>query len=133
MYKYKNFNGRFNMSANVSEVFQAIETNDANALKKAIISYPALVNAENEQGLTPLGFASHFGNKDCVLVLLNYNADFNAVSHSKIEYIPSNTALHAASAGKRNLEVIELLLNNKAKTNIFDSNGHTALPYCCIS
>lgn len=115
------------MISKVSDVFQSIESNDVDALEKALISEPPLTNIENEQGLTPLGFASHFGNKDSVQILLNYNADINAVSHSKIEYIPSNTALHAAIAGARNLEVVELLLKNKAKTNIFDSNGHSAL------
>lgn len=111
----------------MSDVFQSIESNDVVTLEKALTSNPSLTNTENEQGLTPLGFASHFGDKDSVQILINFNADINAVSHSKVEYIPSNTALHAAIAGARNLEVIELLLKNKAKTNIFDSNGHTAL------
>ncbi|WP_331457189.1 ankyrin repeat domain-containing protein [Bacillus sp. FJAT-29937] len=115
------------MNIKVNDVFQAIESNDLAALEKALISNPSLSNLENEQGLTPLGIASHFGNKDAVQILLNYNADVNGVSHSKIEFIPSNTALHAAIAGERNLEVIELLLKNHAKANIFDSNGHTAL------
>ena len=117
----------FIMISKVSDVFQSIESNDVQTLENALISNPSLTNIENEQGLTPLGFASHFGNKDSVQILLNYNADINAVSHSKIEYIPSNTALHAAIAGTRNLEVIELLLKNKANTTIFDSNGHTSL------
>ncbi|MEH7392766.1 ankyrin repeat domain-containing protein [Bacillus sp. JJ1474] len=115
------------MNLKVNDVFQAIESNDLAALEKALISNQSLSNIENDQGLTPLGIASHFGHKDSVQILLNYNADINAVSHSKIEFIPSNTALHAAIAGERNLEVIELLLKNNAKTNIFDSNGHTAL------
>lgn len=119
--------GCYIVTSKMSDVFQSIESNDIDALEKALISNPSLSNIENEQGLTPLGFASHFGNKDVVQILLNYNANINAVSHSKIEFIPSNTALHASIAGERNLEVIELLLENKANTNIFDSNGHTAL------
>lgn len=111
----------------MKDVFQAIESNDIDALEKALHSNPSLSNIENEQGLTPLGIAAHFGKKEAVQILLNYNADINAVSHSQIDFIPSNTALHAAIAGERNLEVIELLLKNNAKTNIFDSNGHTAL------
>ena len=127
MYSDKKLKGDLIMRTNVSEVFQAIESNDPNALKKAIISKPSLANTENEDGLTPLGVAAHLGNKETVQVLLEYNADVNALSHSKIEFIPSNTALHAAIAGERNLEVIEILLNNNAKTNIFDSNDHTVL------
>nr|WP_039042324.1 ankyrin repeat domain-containing protein [Sporosarcina sp. ZBG7A] len=115
------------VSSKVSDLFQFIESGDGDALEKALILSPNLANAENEQGLTPLGFSSHLGDKNAVLILLNHHTDIDALSHSKIEYIPSNTALHAAIAGTRNLEVIELLLNNGAKTNIFDSNGHTAL------
>nr|WP_121615445.1 ankyrin repeat domain-containing protein [Virgibacillus halodenitrificans] len=115
------------VNSNVNEVFQSLESNDVQSLQKSLTSDPSLANAENEQGLTPLGFAAHLGNKDAVKTLLDFHADINAVSHSKVEYIPSNTALHAAIVGSRNLEVIELLLGNEAQTNIFDSNGHTAL------
>lgn len=115
------------MNSKVKELFQSIESNNVNTLEKTLISDPSLANIENEQGLTPLGFAAHFGNKGAVEILLNYDADINAVSHSKIDFIPSNTALHAAIAGERNWEVIELLLENKAETNIFDSSGHTVL------
>jgi ankyrin repeat protein len=60
-------------------------------------------------------------------MLLDYGAEVDQVSHSKIAFIPSNTALHAAIAGKRSLEVIQLLLGRGAQTNIGDSNGHTSL------
>ncbi len=115
------------MNSKANEVFQSLESNDVKALQKNLTTNPSLANVENEQGLTPLGFAAHLGNKDSVKTILDFHADINAVSHSKVEYIPSNTALHAAIAGSRNLEVIELLLGSEAQTNIFDSNGHTAL------
>ncbi|CCQ96512.1 Ankyrin [[Clostridium] ultunense Esp] len=111
----------------IDELFQSVQSGDASGLKEILGSYPRLANTENSDGLTPLGFAAHFGNKDIVQVLLDYGADVNAVSHSKISYIPSNTALHAAIAGERNMDVIELLLTHNAQTNIFDSNGHTCL------
>ncbi|WP_432353351.1 ankyrin repeat domain-containing protein [Sporosarcina sp. A2] len=115
------------MNSNVNGVFECLESNDVQALKKNLTSTPSLVNVENVQGLTPLGFASHLGYVNSVQILLDFHADVDEVSHSKVEYIPSNTALHAAIAGARNFEIIELLLKNKAKTDIFDSNGHTAL------
>ncbi|CAM2988138.1 ankyrin repeat domain-containing protein [Paenibacillus sediminis] len=96
-------------------------------LRDIFEAHPELANRENSDGLTPLGYAAHFGKKDAVQVLLDYGADIDAVSHSKITFIPSNTALHAAIAGERNVDVIRLLLVNKAQTNIFDSNGHTCL------
>jgi len=111
----------------VDEVFQAAQTGDAARLKEILAAHPHLANTENSEGLTPLGYAAHFGSKDAVQVLLDYGAEVNALSHSKIPYIPSNTALHAAIAGERNLDVINLLLAHQAKTSIFDSNGHTCL------
>lgn len=111
----------------ISNVFQMAQSGDATRLKEILEPRPNLANTENSDGLTPLGFAAHFGNKDAVQVLLNHGADIDAVSHSKISFIPSNTALQAAIAGERNMDVIKLLLSHNAQTNILDSNGHTCL------
>ncbi|NGQ95142.1 ankyrin repeat domain-containing protein [Brevibacillus sp. SYP-B805] len=111
----------------IHDLFQAAQAGDVQRLQEMLSADPALANTENEDGLTPLGFAAHFGHPDAVRALLEHGADVNAVSHSTIAYIPSNTALHAAIAGERNLEVIRLLLQHGARTDIFDSNGHTCL------
>lgn len=111
----------------INEVFSAAQTGDTKQLKGLLDIDSTLANTENSDGLTPLGFAAHFGQAESVKVLLEYGADVNAVSHSKVSYIPSNTALHAAIAGERNMEVIKLLLSHNTQTNIFDSNGHTSL------
>ncbi|GIP34473.1 ankyrin repeat domain-containing protein [Paenibacillus sp. J2TS4] len=107
--------------------FQAVQSGDASRLKDILESRPHLANSENGDGLTLLGYAAHYGNKEAVKILLDYGADVNALSHSKVSYIPSNTALHAAIAGERSLDVIKLLLAHHAQTNLFDSNGHTCL------
>jgi uncharacterized protein len=111
----------------VAELFQAAKINDINLLKGLLQKNPSLANTENAEGLTPLAYAAHFGKKEAVKLLLDFGADVNAVSHSKVSYIPSNTALHAAIAGERDLNVIKTLLEHKAQTTIFDSNGHTCL------
>jgi uncharacterized protein len=111
----------------VKELFQAVENNDIRTLKEYLQTTPSLANTENDEGLTPLGYAAHFGQKEAVELLLAFGADVNAVSHSKVNYIPSNTALHAAIAGERDLAVIKTLLEHKAQTTIVDSNGHTCL------
>ncbi|MCU6712822.1 ankyrin repeat domain-containing protein [Paenibacillus sp. J5C_2022] len=111
----------------INEVFYAARLGDSNRLKELLSKEPELANTENEDGLTPLGYAAHYGNAAAVKVLLEYGAEVNAISHSKIDYIPSNTALHAAITGEREIEVIKELLMNKANPNILDSNGHTSL------
>lgn len=111
----------------IDELFQAAQFGDAARLKNLLSEHPHLANTENGDGLTPLGYAAHFGSREAVEALLDCGADVNAVSHSKIAFIPSNTALHAAIAGERNVEVIKLLLSRGAKTTVYDSNGHTCL------
>ena len=111
----------------VKEVFLAAQINDQAYLSKLLTENADLANQENDVGLTLLGYAAHFGQTESVKILLKFGADVNALSHSKLSFIPSNTALHAAIAGERNLEVIELLLEHGAKTTIMDSNGHSCL------
>ncbi|WP_312114759.1 ankyrin repeat domain-containing protein [Brevibacillus reuszeri] len=111
----------------IEELFLAAQSGDTKRLSAILEAHPDLANIENSDGLTLLGYAAHFGNKDAVQLLLDHGADINAVSHSKISFIPSNTALHAAIAGERDPDVIQLLLSRNAKTTIFDSNGHTCL------
>ncbi|MCR8644615.1 ankyrin repeat domain-containing protein [Paenibacillus sp. N1-5-1-14] len=116
-----------NSTHQIEEVFEAVQTGDAAKLKEILHSNPTLANMENSDGHTPLGYAAHLGHANVAAVLLEFGADVNAISHSKVSYIPSNTALHAAIAGKRNLDVIKLLLSQSAQTRILDSNGHTCL------
>ncbi|MFF2480000.1 ankyrin repeat domain-containing protein [Paenibacillus sp. NPDC058071] len=111
----------------INDVFQAIQKGDTARLTDILESHSYLSNTENGEGLTPLGYAAHFGNNEAVQILLTHGADVDAISHSKLSYIPSNTALHAAISGERNLDVVRLLLAHKAQTIIFDSNGHACL------
>jgi ankyrin repeat protein len=111
----------------INDIFTAAGLGDVNLVKDLLDTDLTLANAENSDGLTLLGFAAHFGKKEVVKLLLENGADVNAISHSQVSYIPSNTALHAAIAGERSLEVIQLLLAHRANTTIMDSNGHTSL------
>jgi uncharacterized protein len=105
----------------------AIEIGDAVAFALIVNNHPQLVNHENENGLTPLGLAAHYGRVDMVKTLLEKKADANAVSHSQIPNIPSNTALHAAIAGKKNPEIIRMLIEAMDTVDVADSNGYTPL------
>ncbi|XEC97517.1 ankyrin repeat domain-containing protein [Paenibacillus tarimensis] len=118
-----------NLTEQIANIFKAAQNGDAVRISEIISKNPELANAENNDGLTPLGFASHFGQKDAVLALLDYGADINALSHSKVSFIPSNTALHAAIAGNNIdvVNVVEVLIQKGAEINAVDSNGHTPI------
>ncbi|WP_145146520.1 ankyrin repeat domain-containing protein [Paenibacillus xylanexedens] len=116
-----------NHAEQMNDLFQAAQAGDVVNLQLLLASHPELTNTENQAGLTPLGYASHYGQAGAVRVLLEHGADVNAISHSKISFIPSNTALHAALAGERSPEVIHLLLEHGASTSILDSDGQHAL------
>ncbi|WP_338592398.1 ankyrin repeat domain-containing protein [Paenibacillus sp. Y5S-9] len=111
----------------MNQLFQAAQSGDLANLQLLLTSHPELTNTENQDGLTPLGYASHYGQAGAVRLLLEHGADVNNLSHSKISFIPSNTALYAALAGERSPEVIQLLLEHGASTGILDSDGQYAL------
>ncbi|WP_284644737.1 ankyrin repeat domain-containing protein [Paenibacillus silviterrae] len=111
----------------IVEFFTAVRNGETEVMKAHLDQNPALANTVNPDGLAPLGFAAHFGQTDAARLLLQYGADVNALSQSKLSYIPSNTALHAAIAGERNMVLLKLLLAHNASTTVFDSNGHTCL------
>lgn len=111
----------------IEEVCQAAQSGDASRLSVLLEANPQLANEENVDGLLPLGIAAHCGRTEAVRTLLDSGADVNAISRSAISIIPSNTALHAAIAGARDREVIQLLLDRGANPALLDSNGHTCL------
>ncbi|MGO4730596.1 ankyrin repeat domain-containing protein [Paenibacillus sp. 2KB_22] len=116
-----------NHAEQMNQLFQAAQAGDVVTIAAMLASQPELTNTENQDGLTPLGYASHYGQAGVVRVLLEHGANVNALSHSKISFIPSNTALHAALAGERSSEVIRLLLQHGASSSILDSDGQYAL------
>jgi ankyrin repeat protein len=107
-----------------TDFFQAVESGDHEYVKKELEQDPSLANAENEHGLTALGLAAHFGHTFVIKALLSAGADINALSHSQLPFIPSNTALHAAIAGKQSVELVALLIEHGADVNAVDSEGH---------
>lgn len=111
----------------ITDFFKAAQEGDTVHLRELLDAEPTLTNIENNDGLTPLGFAAHFGQMDAVQVLLECGADVNAISHSKVSFIPSNTALHAAIAGNKSKEVVKLLIKNGADVNAIDSHEHTPI------
>jgi ankyrin repeat protein len=111
----------------VTDLYLAAEKGDVVQLEEILGAEPHLVNALSSDGLTALGIAAHYGQVEAVRTLLRLGADVNQLSQSKIPFIPSNTALHAAIAGDRSVEVVKILLDHGADVTLTDSNHHTPL------
>jgi ankyrin repeat protein len=80
-----------------------------------------VVNSKNDFGFTPLILACYQGNNEVATFLIKKNADINYVSDE-------GTALMAAVV-KGNLELVKVLLMNKANPDLTNSLGTTALMY----
>ena len=61
------------------ELFQTAQSGDTERLTALLEANLHLANIENSDGLTLLGYAAHFGNKNAVKLLLDSGADVNAV------------------------------------------------------
>ena len=82
---------------------------------------PEVINKSNDNGYTPLILACYRANVPVVKFLIQKGAAINKSSDM-------GTALMAATV-KKNLEITQLLLENKANPNLTDPNGTTALIY----
>lgn len=82
---------------------------------------PKIINQLNENGYTPLILACYRANVTVAKFLIQKGATIDKSSNM-------GTALMAATF-KKNTEIVQLLLENKANPNLSDSNGTTALIY----
>lgn len=109
------------------DIFEAAAVGSVERIEALIANDPALVQAANGNGFMPLGLAAFFGRAQAVRALLTLGAEINCIMQSKVPYVPSNTALHAAVAGGPHREAVEVLVGAGADVNALDSNGHTPL------
>jgi uncharacterized protein len=84
-------------------------------------SNPDAINSLNENKSSPLILACYKGNVDVAKFLIPKVKDINYVS-------VMGTAL-MATVVNGNLEILQMLLQNKANPNLTDQNGVTALMY----
>lgn len=118
---------------------------------RLLLEKGAMVNAKTETACTPLLIGSAMGQLDIVKLLLAKGADVNAQAsyntiHESASPLIDATKVNAdfeslgggplegkraASPDKKRgfLDVVKILLNNGAKTDITDNFGHTALYY----
>lgn len=48
----------------LEDIFQAAEIGDADEVRQLLVLDPTLANAENQDGLTVLGIAAHYGHRE---------------------------------------------------------------------
>ncbi len=93
------------------EIFRAVNKQEREKAMKMIEENPALVNASNYTGWTPLHWAAYTGDTEIIKFILNKGADINVVSR-----IGLTTVYLATSEGHK--EATELLLKEGADPNI---------------
>lgn len=94
---------------------------------KVLLENGASVNERDDRwNQTPLHFASINGNREVVELLLEHNAEVNALRNDLMSPL-----MCAASNGHQ--YIVELLLDKGAKTNFVDADNSTVLHHAAIS
>src|SRR5664279_5746693 len=102
------------------DIFEASALGDVARLNRLLANDGGLVKARSADGFTPLHLACFFGQLEAAETLVQYGADTNAVSPSRIAVI------HSAAAS-RNAELLKLVLRAGANPNSQQQAGYTAL------
>jgi len=111
--------------ADLSDLIEAIETNNITLIKNILKAEPALANAnDSSTGETVLMFASKHGTSSTVIELLAHGANVNA------KMTDGMTPLIIA-CGENQLYIIKLLLTHGAKINAATTDGITSLMVAC--
>ncbi len=92
---------------------EAAALGDTDQAKAILARDPGAVRARSSDGWTALHLAAFMGHAAVARLLLDHDADLEAVSTNSI----ANRPLHAALAGKESTEVIELLIARGADVN----------------
>jgi ankyrin repeat protein len=106
--------------SDVSVIRDAANRGDWEKIKAILNDNPDLVFSKDDDGKTPMHYASTQGQKDVVEFLLAHKADVNARDND------GGTPLYYA-AKYGNKEVVELLLANKAEVDAKNNDGETPL------
>lgn len=108
---------------NEKAMIKAAKTGDIAKLNELLDSDPALTNARDTDGSTPLHCASWKGIVPVVELLLKRGAEVNATNQNDHW---GDTPLHAAAHGNQKA-VAELLIANGADVNRVSAYGRTPL------
>lgn len=104
-------------------VIRAAKKGDEGTVRTLIEADPALLNARDRDGSTPLHCAAWKGHATVVTLLLDAGADVNARNQNDHW---GDTPLHAAAHGGQRV-VAEILITRGADVNARNSRGNTPL------
>ena len=107
-------------------IHEAAKRSDQDAVKALIEQDPALINARDETGRTPLHWAARGVHFQVVKLLLEKGGDVNARDQNL------TTAIHDL-ATRNHVEGIQLLLARGAEMDTKNYSGNTALHYACAN
>ena len=108
------------------DIHEFAQKGDLEGLKTLIEKDPALVNAKDNDGRTPLHWACRGVHLDVVKFLVEKGADVNAEDSNKI--VP----LHSL-ASRNSAKAIAVLADNGVEVDAKDYGGNTALHYAAMS
>jgi len=104
------------------DVYRAIDSGSVDLVDSLLRSDPQILNARNDNAMTPLNWAAYKGQTAIVKRLLDAGADFTIGDNEN-----SQPMHNAAVAG--HVDVIETLLAYGVDINSRDNNGMTALHF----
>lgn len=106
------------------DIFSFVREGNLNNIKKAVKDNPALINAVNSNGHSPLILACYIDQKEIVTFLLDNGANINY-------QMDMGSAVHAV-AFKGNASILSLLIEKGADLDIVDNNRTSALHYAVL-
>ncbi|MEJ7692520.1 ankyrin repeat domain-containing protein [Daejeonella sp.] len=102
--------------------FEAAALGKKDLVENALNENPDLVNDFSDDGFTPLGLASYFGNEDVARLLLLKGAEPNIPSKNGYHVYP----IHSAVASNYDM-IAKMLLEAGANVNVVQMSGATPL------
>ena len=102
------------------DLYSACGLNDSARLQELIAEDPAVANAADDYGMTPLHWAARAGSMECAEMLLDRGVQVNALNKGR--RAPLQLAAEADQA-----DMIRLLARHGAELNTQDTKGRTPL------
>ncbi len=102
--------------------FEAAALGKTNVVEDSLAENPELISEFSDDGFTPLGLASYFGNEDVVRLLLLKGAEPNIPSKNGYNVFP----IHSAVASNYDM-IAKMLIEAGANVNVVQMSGATPL------